>query len=238
MSEQSHYSIVCPHCEAELDVELYDSINVVEAPSLRDELMQNQLNAVECPHCGFRFRVDKQLLYHDPERRVMIYWFPGNEQGYQQHRAEFLRSMEAISTVLPDEFDPPTVHLVFTRSELVERIFMLEEELSERVIEYIKYMMYTRNLEKLDPRRVAILFNAEDSNDRALCFVTQDLETMELEGVLEYDRSAYEGLLEMFDQEDQREQLLQLFPGPYVSARAMLIQDEEREAGGSAGPGA
>ncbi len=223
MSSSRPYTIVCPQCEAEQEVELYDAINVQEAPALRDELMANQLNAVTCPHCGFQYRVDKQLLYHDPERRLMIYWFPGQEGEYRQNRDLFLQTLQAIDSALPDEFDPPTVHLVFTRTELIERIYLLEADLNERVIEYIKYMMYSRNLERLDPRSKAILFNAEDSNDQALCFVTQNLETMQLEEMLEFDRKAYEGLMEMFDQDDQTAQLMELFPGPHISARALLL---------------
>lgn len=208
-----------------MEPELYDSINIAQAPALRDELMANQLNAVECPHCGFSFRVDKRLLYHDPERGVMIFWMPGGEEEYERNKEEFLQSMEALNTALPDEFDPPEVHLVFQRTELVERIYLLEADLNERVIEYVKYLMYSRNLEKIDPAKKAILFNAEDSNERALCFVTQDIESKQLEGVMEFDRSAYEGLLEMFDQDEATAGLMELFPGPYLSARSILLAD-------------
>lgn len=225
MSDRNTYTITCPQCKADLTVELYDAINVTEAPALRDELMANQLNAVECPHCGFSFRVDKRLLYNDPDRNVMIYWMPGTEESYRENKEEFMQAMDALASALPDEFDPPAVHLVFSRTELVERIYLIEAGLNERVIEYIKYMMYARNLEKLDPRTKAILFNAEDSNERALCFVTQNLETMELEGLLEFDRTAYEGMLEMFDDDEKTAQLMELFPGPYLSARALLLQD-------------
>lgn len=225
MSSTRPYPIVCPQCEAEQEVELYDAINVREAPTLRDELMANQLNAVTCPHCGFQYRVDKPLLYHDPENHMMIYWFPGQEDEYRDNRDLFLQTLQALDSALPDEFDPPTIHLVFTRTELIERIYLLEAELNERVIEYIKYMMYSRNLERLDPKQKAILFNAEDSNEQALCFVTQNLENMQLEEMLEFDRNAYEGLLEMFDQDDQTAQLMELFPGPHISARALLIEN-------------
>jgi len=227
MSLTNVYPIRCPKCNAEQEVELYDSINVTDAPALRDQLLANELNAVECPHCGFKFRVDKRLLYNDPDRRIMVFWFPGNQAEYRTNKEEFMISMDALNTALPGEFEPPAVHLVFTRTELIERIFLLEAELNERVIEYIKYMMYSRNLEKIDPKRLAILFNAEDSTDEALCFVTQNLETMQLEGVLQFDRSAYEGLLEMFDSDDKTAHLMELFPGPYISARDLLLQDIE-----------
>lgn len=226
MSTKQIYPIQCPQCGADQEAELYDAVNVLEAPLLRDALMGNTLNQVECPHCGFAFRVDKRLLYHDPERGLMIYWLPGQESSYQENKDEFLAAMGALNATLPDEFEPPTVHLVFSRVELVERIFLLEAGLDERIIEYIKHMMYTRNMERLDPQAKAILFNAQDSNDRALCFVVQDVGTQQLEGVLEFDREAYEGLVTMFDQDEKTGALWDLFPGPYISARALLLEED------------
>jgi hypothetical protein len=225
MSTTQTYSIVCPKCEAEQDVDLFDSINVQEAPDLRDALMANQLNAVVCPHCSFQFRVDKRLLYNDPERRVMIYWFPGSEQDFAENRDAFLQSMDALNAALPDTFEPPAVHLVFQRTELIERIFLLEAELNERVIEYVKYMMYSRNMEKLNPHSKALLFNAQDSTEEALCFVVQDVESRKLEGMLQFERSAYDSHEEMFDSDDKTANLQQLFPGPYINARMLFLQD-------------
>ncbi len=225
MSVTNTYSILCPKCEASLSAELYDSINVGDAPALRDQLMANELNAVTCPHCDFVFRVDKQLLYNDPTRRFMVFWFPGSEAQYQSNKEEFITSMTALNQTLPDDFDPPGIHLVFSRTELVERIFLLEAGLNERIIEYVKYMMYSRNQEKCDPQKKAILFNAEDSTDEALCFVVQDVETLRLESMMEFDRSAYDGLLELFDNDEKTANLMELFPGPYISARALFLHE-------------
>lgn len=230
MSVTKTYSIQCPKCSATQSAELYDSINVGDAPTLRDQLMANQINAIQCPHCDFSFRVDKRLLYHDPARGFMIFWFPGNEAQYHAGKEEFVASMTALGQALPDDFDPPAVHLVFRRTELVERIFLLEAGLNERIIEYIKYMMYSRNPEKMDPSRKTILFNAEDSNEQALCFVVQDIESMKLEGMLEFDRTAYAGLLELFDSDEKTAHLMELFPGPHISARALFLQDADADA--------
>ena len=226
MSITNTYPIRCPKCEAEESVTLYDSINVTEEPALRDQLMANQLNAVHCEECGFDFRVDKRLLYNDAARRLMIYWFPGNEAMYRQNKEEFMTVMDALNDALPDTFEPPSIHLVFNRSELVERIFLLEAGLNERIIEYIKYMIYSNNMEKTNPRDKALLFNAEDSTEQALCFVTQDVATNKLEGMLQFERSAYQGLVEMFDQDEKTASLMELFPGPYISARDLFLQDE------------
>ena len=48
MSQTKQYHIRCPKCEAEQNVELYDSVNIETDAGLRDELMANRLNAVVC----------------------------------------------------------------------------------------------------------------------------------------------------------------------------------------------
>ena len=227
MSQRSTYTLSCPRCRAVDDAELYDSVNVRHDPSLRDALMENRLNAVTCPHCGFAYRIDKPLLYSDPQRRMLIYWIPTAEADEQQGEATFRDMVSRMTQMLPGDLPTPEIHLVFTRAELVERIFLREAGLDERVIEYIKYLILLKNLEQIPPREKTLLFNAEDSTDRALCFVVQNVGNRQLETVIEYRREAYEGLCEMFDQDEQTATLLEMFPGPRISARALLLHESE-----------
>ena len=73
----------------------------------------------------------------------------------------------------------------------------------------------------------SLLFDAEDSTDEQLLFVMQNVESKQLETVLQYSRSGYNALEEMFDQDDETADLLELFSGPYISARHTLLQETE-----------
>jgi len=209
-----------------MDVSLYDSVNIEQNPMLREELMSNMLNAITCEACGFLFRVDKRLLYHDPDRRIMVYWFPGEQEKFEGGQEEFISALQELNKSLPDTFNPPTVHLVFHRVELVERILVLEEGLNERILEYVKYLIYSRNAEKLNPEAKMLLLNPQDSTENDLNFVVLDAATMHLEGALQFPRAAYSELEDMFDRDEKTGHLLELFPGPYISARAMLIKNK------------
>ena len=228
MSEKNSYRITCPRCRHEQTVELYESINVKTDPALRDLLMANQVNVVTCGNCEFGFRVDKTLVYHDPARRVLIYWIPAAEADYEQGEEQFGELLRQMNAVLPDDLRAPEVHLVFSRTELVERIFLLEAGLNDRLIEYIKYTIYTRN-SRLNPAQKYLLFNAQDSTADHLCFVVQDVATHKFEAVLQYDRKAYQALLETFAAEEKSADLLELFPGPHISARMLLIRESQAE---------
>lgn len=226
MSEKKHYPISCPKCSELQEVELYDSLNVHEEPFLRDELMQNRINQVNCASCGFHFRVDKPLVYTDPSLNFIVFLNPMAEMPDIRNQQEFMGWMERVNKALPDGIDAPDVHLVSNRTELVERIFLVEEELDARVIEYVKHIIYSRNLSKVDPGKKILLFDAQDSTAEKLCFVVQDAATRQLESVIEYSRQAYDGLCEMFDQDEQTASLMELFPGPYISARAIFLADK------------
>lgn len=228
MSRRAHHNIACPQCRSAQSVELYDSINTAEDPGLREDLMANRLNVVTCAACGFRFRVDKPLLYHDSARGFLIWLQPAAEDAADAVEREFRDTSLRVQRALPDGAPAPALHLVLDRVELVERIFLLEAGLDARLIEYVKHAIYTKNLARLDPARKRLLFNAQDSDAERLVFVVQDAGTRRLETVIHYRREAYNALAEMFDDDAQTAQLLDLFPGPYISARRLLLAPSKK----------
>ncbi len=225
MSQTRKYQIRCPHCGEEQTAELYDAINIREAPDLKLRLLRNEVNHVVCPGCAYAFRVDKPLLYSDPARQLLIYLIPLQGRNQAEGRREFTESLERLNQILPEGVTAPEVHLVFTRTELVERIFLFDAGLNERLIEYIKYLIYSKNPAKLDPAQKILLFNAEDSTPENLCFVIQDAQTRRLEAMLHSARETYTALAEMFDNDEKTADLLELFPGPYISARTLILEE-------------
>lgn len=127
--------------------------------------------------------------------------------------------------MVPGDVKLPSVRLVLSRVELVELIFLIEAGLNQRVVEYVKYSIYTRNMEKVDPRKVRLLLNVQDSTDDEFCFVMQDAQSQELGEILRYGRSAYQSMCELY--EETPEEFTDMFPGPYISARNLLLEEDE-----------
>ncbi len=208
------------------DVQLYDAVNVETAPQLKDALMHNQLNRVECPDCELSFRVDLPMLYNDPSNSILIHWVPETEEATrEQILEEFDRSMEQMNSIMPEDVELPSVRLVLSRVELVELIYLIEAGLNQRVVEYVKYSIFTRNIEKVDPHKHRLLLNVQDSTDEELCFVVQNADTKELGSILRYGRVAYDSMCELYD--ENPDEFLDMFPGPCISARNLLLEDEE-----------
>jgi len=92
-------------------------------------------------------------------------------------------------------------------------------------VEHIKYMMFQQNADKLPASQKNLLFDAQDSTDEQLCFVVQDRATKKLEAVLNFSRTDYEALVNVFDSDDQLALLQEQFPGPYLNGRLRYLQD-------------
>ena len=223
MSAQKTYNIRCPKCGHEQKVELYESINVAQQPELKTALFENRLNRVQCESCDASFRVDKPLLYHDADRNILIHWMPDTVAPREEILDEFDKSMEELRKALPPDIEPPRVRLVFTRAELVELIFIIEAGMEERVVEYIKYTIHTQNVKRLPPAEKQLLLNVQDSTGDELLFAVQNVATLELEDVLSYPRPAYRSVREMYLKKP--DEFIELFPGPYISARAALMEE-------------
>lgn len=226
MSVSRTVNISCPTCGLQQDVQIYDAINVGTDPQLKDALLHNQLNRVECADCEASFRIDMPLLYNDPGNKILIHWVPELEGlTRQQILEDFDRSMEEMNDVLPGDIDLPRVRLVLSRVELVELIFVIEAGMNQRVVEYVKYSIHTHNLEKVDPSRYRLLLNVQDSFEEELCFVMQDVQKQTLGQILRYGRTAYQSMCELHD--EAPEEFMEMFPGPYISARNLLLDEAD-----------
>ena len=226
MSIKRSVNITCPGCGTTQDITLVEVLNAQTDPDLKEDLMHNRLNRVSCSDCDIDFRVDLPLLYTDAKAELMIHWVPENEDANrEQILEEFDEVIERMNAEADEQVPVPNVRLVMTRVELVELIYMVEAGMNQRVVEYVKYSIYTRNQEKLDPECHRMLLNVEDSTNDELVFVMQHVEDQQLGQVLRYGRSAYESLLELFA--DDPEEFMEMFPGPCISARDVLLEDVE-----------
>ena len=224
MSINRDAQITCPLCGTHQEIRLVEVLNVQSDPSLKEDLMRNKLNRVTCADCGNNFRVDLPLLYTDSKLDIMIHWVPENDSASrEQILEEFDEVIEHINSDSSLKGSTPNVRLVTTRVELVELIYLMEAGMNQRIVEYIKYNIFTRNQEKIDPKIHRLLLNVEDSTVDELFFVTQNVEDQKLGQVLRYGRSAYDSLVDLFSEDS--EEFMDMFPGPCISARD-LIQDD------------
>jgi len=106
-------------------------------------------------------------------------------------------------------------------------MFIIEAGMEERVVEHIKYTIHMQNMDRLPPAEKQLLLNVQDSTADELLFAVSNVETAELEVVLRYPREAYRKVRDMYRKNP--DEFVELFPGPYISARAALLAEGAEE---------
>ena len=80
MTKIGKYPLVCSNCKNKFKARLYDSINVTSDPSLIQLVSSEKFNVVECPKCHQEFYVAKEFLFHDMNKKIMM-WIKPKDMG-------------------------------------------------------------------------------------------------------------------------------------------------------------
>ncbi len=240
MSTKRRYPIRCPECSRSFEADLYDSVTLNAEGRERDLLLSNRLNLVRCEGCGAEFRIEKPLLVHDATNRKLIYWSPGDT--VERAEKQVLEMVTGYAAAVPAE-EVPEVRVVLERNELVDKLFVFGVGLDDRAVEYLKYLVASRNPKRIRPDDHDVLFNGLDSTGDELSFLVQNRRTREIEIAFRYGRDAYREVTELFqDRGPESLSLRKLMPGAYVSFRLLLGREGlplpasmSRDPGGDAG---
>jgi len=68
--------ITCPACKTKYTAQVMSIIDVGQNPQLKAALLRGQLNVVVCPSCHTPGLVSTPLLYHDPEKELLLLFVP------------------------------------------------------------------------------------------------------------------------------------------------------------------
>lgn len=129
MENKIQRQVICPHCGEAVEVEVSPVINVSEQPELRDRIMDESLFHWNCGACGFRAQLVFPCLYHDPQRKFIVYLVP-------EFAGELLDDSD-IEAQYP-EMASTTKRVVSGLNVLKEKILIFEAEADDMAIELTK----------------------------------------------------------------------------------------------------
>lgn len=72
MCNMPESSVTCSSCGQKHTVAIYPSINVSSNPELKEKVVDGEVFVTECPHCGHRDLLKYNMLYHDPEGKLIL----------------------------------------------------------------------------------------------------------------------------------------------------------------------
>lgn len=68
--------IACPNCRQPIEANVNQLFDVGQDPSLKQMVLSGVFNMVQCPHCGYQGNLATPIVYHDPEKELLLTYFP------------------------------------------------------------------------------------------------------------------------------------------------------------------
>lgn len=127
--------ITCP-CGEKFEAELWNAINAVEDPELKEALISGEINVVCCPACGEIFYAEHFLLYHDSRNEIIAFVYPSSFQHQATYWAEKMRRdfETAVAELMPEERVDYEPVLLFGLDSLADLLRAEDEEGDEVTI--------------------------------------------------------------------------------------------------------
>jgi ribosomal protein S27AE len=72
----SQATVNCPNCGQAVTVRLEQVIDVGQDPAKKQQFLRGQVNVLACPRCGTRTVMASPLVYHDPEKQLLLAYVP------------------------------------------------------------------------------------------------------------------------------------------------------------------
>lgn len=141
MSIISEGRAVCSHCKESNSIKIYKSINVAEQADLKEKVKDGSLFLWECPHCGTVNLARYDALYHDPDKKIMIWLLVSDEISQAQMKAIANHTKSIGGYVL---------RTVSDTGSLMEKVLIHEARLDDVAIELCKWVSKQEMVSKLE----------------------------------------------------------------------------------------
>lgn len=118
--------INCPNCRQPIMAEVQQLFDVSRDGSAKAKLLSGMVNFVQCPNCGYQGNLATPIVYHDPEKEMLLTFVPpelGLPQPEQERMVGALIN-QVVNNLAPEQRKGYLLRpqAQFTLQGLVERI--------------------------------------------------------------------------------------------------------------------
>lgn len=128
-------SAKCSSCGNIHEITFFNGINTREEPDLKDKVKDGSLFLWECPRCGKTNLVSGQVIYHDPDEKLMFWLLPPGSVPEDKVAIIENSLLEASQTL-----EGYTFRRVDDAGSLIEKVNIFDSGLDDTVIEIVKYV--------------------------------------------------------------------------------------------------
>ncbi|WP_124058720.1 CpXC domain-containing protein [Vaginisenegalia massiliensis] len=129
-------NLTCPVCNQEVEWSITTRLNTRENPNLKKDLLAGKLFDFECPVCGAKRQLETTFLYHDPDKKLMIFLIP----NYQSRQEEIEALLDQMASQEGVDIHDYQLRLVLHSTDLIEKVTLFDWGLSDQEIEIVKVL--------------------------------------------------------------------------------------------------
>lgn len=118
--------ISCPNCGQPITADVEQLVDVGQNPQIKQALLSGLINVAQCPHCKYQGNLATPIVYHDPEKELLLTFFPPELNLSRDEQERIIGPLiTKVVDNLPQEqrrgylFSPQTM---LTHKVLIERI--------------------------------------------------------------------------------------------------------------------
>ncbi|WP_343019466.1 MULTISPECIES: CpXC domain-containing protein [Blautia] len=199
MSKYHIEKITCPSCHHDGNFEVWDSINTVLDPEMKEKLLNQSIFLYTCPNCGETFRLNYPILYHQMEDLVMIYLVPESEV---EKTYEIFYEKNALADFRTKKY---LNRIVTSANQLVEKIQIFDAGKDDRIMELVK-LLATDSILKNDPDKEfdELRFAVDDDGTNILVIINKGEITgaVDIDNMYEFASSHCDDFKDLRDDKD------------------------------------
>ncbi|MBG9980579.1 CpXC domain-containing protein [Facklamia lactis] len=190
--------VQCPICQTKSSRLIETAINAQLHPELKQELLNGSLLGFKCEHCGANRQIETQIMYHDPEKKLLIYVAP----NFNENRDQIVNGLEQI--LKEEEIDASDYHLRITTSvpQLVEKIQISDVGMDDQTIEVVKLLTDGLFAQQEPDRKVINRYFMIKDDEPKFLYLTEDEQLL-----VDYHPTLSEFVLDKFGKELNKQHL-------------------------------
>jgi glycerol-3-phosphate responsive antiterminator len=116
----------CPNCRQPFSAEITQLFDVANDPTAKQTLLSGAVNVAHCPHCGYQGPLSTPIVYHDPDKELLLTYIPPEVNLPRPEQERLLGGIiQQVVNRLPQEKRKAYIlqpQAVLTLQGLVERI--------------------------------------------------------------------------------------------------------------------
>ena len=173
MTKISMQTVNCPACGKEASFRVYESINAGLDPELKKKLYTEESPLIfTCPHCGKKSFVSYDFLYHDMDRRYMIWFVPSGKIPKSPVDEATDSADDKLAEMMMKFTEGYRYRYVRDVDELLEKIMELDSDYPDFAWEILKVLLCTSLNEELSHKDLKVEhFRFQDMDEEKITCV-------------------------------------------------------------------